>query len=119
MIAEKDPRIEAVAKLLFTGPMWGFNDADWESWTCSGFRERAMLAAEDVLRGIDEADGWEYGVSYSQWAINKYVNGWTGWMFSDQDKAVKCASEHLDGSVLRRRAAGQPEPLPVNDKTCE
>lgn len=114
MTAPIDPRIEAVAKLLFTGPLLRMDAEYWdeavaEKW---GNANVCLKAAGDVLRGIDEAAVWEYGVSYSQRSIRGYVDGWTGWMFSDRDKAVKCASEYLDGSVLRRRAAGQSEPLP-------
>jgi hypothetical protein len=58
----KDPRIEAVAKLLFTGPLGRCKADDWDQakrdyW---GTAVDALMAAEDVLRGIDEATAWEY-----------------------------------------------------------
>jgi hypothetical protein len=53
------PRIEAVAKLLFTGVVWGYNAGDWEE--APGDKrilldqQQCLMAAEDVLRGIDQA----------------------------------------------------------------
>lgn len=61
MTAEKDPRIEAVAKLLFTSPIYQHNVGDWETDRSDYYYDRRMclMAAEDVLRGIDEAAGCE------------------------------------------------------------
>ncbi|PPG34496.1 hypothetical protein [Rathayibacter sp. AY2B9] len=68
MTAEKDPRIEAVAKLLFTGPLLQYNADEWddvlipaiegnrdEALRADRNRSMCLMAAEDVLRGIDEA----------------------------------------------------------------
>lgn len=55
----KDPRIEAVAKLLFTGPMQQMHADQWEEAKSKrwGSAAECLMAAEDVLRGIDEAAG--------------------------------------------------------------
>lgn len=58
MTAEKDPRIEAVAKLLFTGPIYAGRPEDWDEMPEHDYIKRqCLMAAEDVLRGIDEAAG--------------------------------------------------------------
>jgi hypothetical protein len=68
-----DPRIEAVAKLLFTGPIWGYSVERWDDPNFMATRGMCLMAAEDVLRGIDEVAEWEYGVDSPPGAIGRYT----------------------------------------------
>lgn len=58
MTAPIDPRIEVVAKLLFTGPLSQMHADQWEEAKSKrwGSAAECLVAAEDVLRGIDEAE---------------------------------------------------------------
>jgi hypothetical protein len=112
-----DPRIEAVAKLLFTGPLWGFNADSWNQHSNRSIRADCLMAAEDVLRGIDEAAEWEYGIRTSSFINTAYQ--WTPWTREEVIAECKRRNDH-DGRTgysmtsvpFRRRPAGEPEPLP-------
>lgn len=98
---EPDPRIEAVAKLLFTGPFVQFNERDWndalrEGWPVVG---KCRMAAEDVLRGIDETAEWEYGI---QWRPDGAIH----WEW-DLDELRDLT--HVGTTTWRRRASGAAE----------
>lgn len=108
MTAEKDPRIEAVAKLLFTGPLFTYNDRDWDKRDRHHLHRReCLMAAEDVLRGIDEAAEWEYGIQIVGSANIHQEGGRTG-------RAILAG---VYGPVAQRyrrrpdRAPGRWEPL--------
>lgn len=107
MTESTDPRIEAVAKLLFTGPLWGYNEGDWERakanrWT--GYSD-CLMAAEDVLRGIDEAAEWEYGMSHGAEVEPKYDEQHA------RSSALTLTRSGIQAEAIRRRI-GQWEPLP-------
>lgn len=107
MTAENDLRIEAVAKLLFTSPIYQHNVGDWETDRSDYYYDRRMclMAAEDVLRGIDEAAEWEYGVHVR----GDYIDGM---VFDDLDAANEQSYEYNHGAISRRKAPGPWEPLP-------
>jgi hypothetical protein len=104
MTADKDPRIESVAKLLFTGPLWGYNAEQWESdeGHLASPRHTCLMAAEDVLRGIEAASPREYGVRMSG-EVHQY------WKRED---ALKWAEEYPPWEAFQRVAPGPWEPLP-------
>lgn len=118
MTAKKDPRIEAVAKLLFTGPLWGHNSEQWHGTDPSDFRDRqlCLMAAEDVLRGIDEAGEWEYGIQTV--GAGEAYNEWRGFSLDDirdrcdmYNSADTIRGYSMRSHIIRRRPAGEPEPL--------
>lgn len=50
---QMDARIEAVAKLLFTGPLFAHTEEQWQPGLYEEDRADCFFAAEDILRGID------------------------------------------------------------------
>ncbi|WP_230670991.1 hypothetical protein [Rathayibacter sp. Leaf248] len=110
MTAPIDPRIEAVAKLLFTGPLEQMHPDQWERAKAEhwGPAVSCLMAAEEVLRAIDDSAMWEYGILYP--------DGGEFWPaeFGEQGKRdIYTWFEDGEGkAVIRRRAAGYPEPLP-------
>lgn len=102
----KDPRIEAVAKLLFTGPMQQMHADQWERAKSErwGSAVECLMAAEDVLRGIDEAAGWEYGIAPVA-NVARYIP-------VDGPLGQALIRNYGIEPTVRRRAAGEWEPLP-------
>lgn len=102
----KDPRIEAVAKLLFTSPIYQHNAGDWDTDRSDYYYDRRMslMAAEDVLRGIDEAAGWEYGIAPVA-NVARYIP-------VDGPLGQALIRNYGIEPTVRRRAAGEWEPLP-------
>lgn len=101
---DKDPRIEAVAKLLFTGPLSNRMPEYWDAPWQEERRGVCLMAAEDVLRGIDEAGEWVYGWLHPGDPVGNTVPCLT------EEEARECA-RIVEGTVLRTRPFGW-EPLP-------